>query len=122
MLRDPDAHANLTYDLTGPEALTMTEVARVLTETTGQPVKYHEETVDEAYGSRRRWDAPQWLYDAWVSTYTAIALGQLAAVTRDVHSVTGSETPIIPTLPDQPQQLTHDINVKLTKPRLVGGP
>ena len=52
---------------------------------------FHNETVDEAYASRRAWDAPQWQYDAWVSTYTAIAANELLPVSHDVHKVTGKE-------------------------------
>ena len=38
VLRDPPAHRNATYHLTGPEALTMTEVAHTITAVTGRPV------------------------------------------------------------------------------------
>ncbi|GAA1526136.1 SDR family oxidoreductase [Nocardioides humi] len=89
VLLRPDAHAGATYDLTGPEALTLAEVAAIIAEHTGRPVTYHDETVEEAYASRRRWDAPPWQYDAWVSTYTAIARGELAAVTDHVARLTG---------------------------------
>jgi NAD(P)H dehydrogenase (quinone) len=88
VLRDPGAHAGAVYDLTGPEAFTLAEAASVITRVTGRDVRFHDETVDEAYESRRRWDAPQWQYDAWVSTYTAIASGELAAVSRDVERIT----------------------------------
>ena len=60
VLRDPAAHAGATYDLTGPEALTLTEVAATLTEVTGRPVRYHPETVAEAYASRASYGAPDW--------------------------------------------------------------
>src|SRR3954447_12013810 len=36
VLLDPAAHAGATYDLTGPEALTFTEMAEVITEVTGR--------------------------------------------------------------------------------------
>ena len=55
----------------------------------GREVRYHDETVEEAYESRRRWPAPDWQYDAWVSTYTAIAAGELAPVTDHVRTLTG---------------------------------
>lgn len=90
-LAHPSAHVDVTYSLTGPEALTMTEVAAIIGEETGREVSFHDETVAEAYVSRRRWEAPQWQYDAWVSTYTAIAAGELATVTTDVRTVTGRE-------------------------------
>lgn len=82
-------HTNCTYELTGPEALSFTEIARILTRETDRVVSYHAETLDEAYRSRQRWNAPRWQLDAWVSTYTAIAAGDLASVTTDVAAVTG---------------------------------
>jgi uncharacterized protein YbjT (DUF2867 family) len=89
VLRDPSAHAGATYDLTGPEALTMTEVAETITTVTGRPVRYVDETLDEAYASRASYGAPDWQVDAWVSTYTAIAAGELAAVSSAVPELTG---------------------------------
>ena len=89
ILAAPDAHAGRRYDLTGPEALTLTEVAAIVGRETGRPVVFHDETVPEAYESRRRWPAPSWQYDAWVSTYTAIAAGELDGVTDTVAQLTG---------------------------------
>lgn len=89
VLLAPDEHAGATYDLTGPEALTFTEIAAVIAAHTGRPVTFHDETIDEAYASRRRWEAPPWQYDAWVSTYTAVAAGELAGVTDHVARLTG---------------------------------
>lgn len=88
-LLDPARHRGATYDLTGPEALTLTEVAETISSVTGREVTYHDETLEEAYASRRRWPAEDWQYDAWVSTYTAIAAGELDTVTDDVERVTG---------------------------------
>ncbi|MER7559545.1 SDR family oxidoreductase [Nocardioides sp. NPDC126508] len=90
-LTAPQHHRGLTYDLTGPEALTMSEVAEILSDHRGREVRYHDETVEEAYASRRRWEAPDWQYDAWVSTYTAIAAGQLDGVSSAVATLTGRE-------------------------------
>ena len=89
VLLDPDAHVGATYSLTGPQSLTLDEVAEVLSAAQGRPVRYHPETVDEAYASRAGYGAPQWQLDAWVSTYTAIAAGEVAAVTDDVPRLTG---------------------------------
>jgi uncharacterized protein YbjT (DUF2867 family) len=89
VLRDPATHAGSTYDLTGPEALTMTEVADVLTRVTGRPHTYVDETMDEARASRASYGAPDWLVDAWISTYTAIRDGELEAVSDDVPRLLG---------------------------------
>ena len=89
VLLDPEAHAGATYSLTGPESLTLDEVAAVLTGAQGRPVAYQPETVPEAYASRAVYAAPDWQVDAWVSTYTAIAAGELAGVTGDIETLTG---------------------------------
>ncbi|RZS79942.1 uncharacterized protein YbjT (DUF2867 family) [Motilibacter rhizosphaerae] len=89
VLLDPRAHADATYSLTGPEALSLAEVAEVLTAQLGRPARYQPETLEEAYASRASYGAPDWQVDAWVSTYTAIANGEVAGVTDDVPRLTG---------------------------------
>lgn len=89
VLRDPTSHAGATYDLTGPEALTLTEVAAAISEATGRAVRYHPETIDEAYASRAADGAPDWQVEAWVSTYTAIAARELAAVSSSIPKILG---------------------------------
>ncbi|MGN8050400.1 SDR family oxidoreductase [Curtobacterium sp. 22159] len=89
VLRNPTAHLDRTYELTGPAAITLREAAATVSEVRGREVTYHPETVEEAYASRARWDPEPWQADAWVSTYTAIAEGALARVTGDVERVTG---------------------------------
>jgi NAD(P)H dehydrogenase (quinone) len=89
VLRNPEPHAGRTYDLTGPEALTFNEIAAVLTATTGRPVRYHPETIEEARASRASYGAPAWLVEAWISTYTAIAAGELAGVSPAIADLTG---------------------------------
>ncbi|MHA7247599.1 SDR family oxidoreductase [Arthrobacter tecti] len=90
VLQDPDAHGGKTYDLTGPAALSLEEAAATITSVTGRNLRYEEETVEEAYASRADYGAPSWQLDAWVSTYTAIASGQLARTTTAVRDLTGS--------------------------------
>lgn len=87
-VRHPSAHRNVSYDLTGPESLSMTDVAAILT-ANGRPTTFHNETIDEAYESRKRFGAAAWQVDAWVSTYTAMANGELDGASGDVERVTG---------------------------------
>lgn len=89
VLRDPAAHAGRTYDLTGPEALTFGEMAAIVSAATGRAVRFQDETLAEAYASRERFGAPGWQVDAWVSTYTAVAAGQMAAVSPAIGALTG---------------------------------
>ncbi|MED7931493.1 SDR family oxidoreductase [Nonomuraea sp. LP-02] len=95
VLLRPDEHAGRTYDLTGPHALTLTEVAAILSRASGRTITYRPETVEEAHRSRASYGAPGWQVDAWVSTYTAIAAGQLDGVSDDVPRLTGhAATPL----------------------------
>ena len=89
VLQDPASHAGQTYELTGREALSIPEAIEVIREVTGRDLAYVDETVPEAYESRRVYDAPDWEVHAWVSTYTAIAQGELATVTDTVERLTG---------------------------------
>lgn len=89
ILQDPERHAGATYELTGPEALSLTEVARQLGEARGEPVSYVDESIEEAYASREPYQAPRWQVDAWVSTYLSIASGALERVSGDIEAITG---------------------------------
>ena len=89
VLLDPHAHAGRTYDLTGPESLTFSEMAEVISEVSQRDVRFHDETVEEAYASRVSYGAPDWQVDAWVSTYTAVRAGELDGVSADVERLTG---------------------------------
>lgn len=82
-----DRHDDRTLNLTGPAALSLTDVADALTAALGRPIRYHRETLDEAYASRSDLGAQRWEVDGWVSSYAAIANGDLAQVTRDVRHV-----------------------------------
>ncbi len=89
VLAEPAAHEGHVYDLTGPEALTMAESASIMTRALGKPFSFYNESVDEAYESRAVYRAEAWRVDAWVSTYTAIAAGEMERVAGDVERVAG---------------------------------
>jgi NAD(P)H dehydrogenase (quinone) len=76
-------------DVTGPEAVTLGELTEAIGEAAGRPVRYQPETLDEAYASRAGSGVPGWMVDGWVSTYTAIAAGELAVVSDTVRRLTG---------------------------------
>lgn len=82
-------HDGRAYDLTGPAALSMAEVAEELTRATGRPIRYHAETLAEAYQSRSHFGAPDWEVTGWVTSYAAVATGELDVVSDAVAAVTG---------------------------------
>ncbi len=89
LLRDDDELVGRTLDVTGPEALTLAEAAAVLTEVTGRPAEYREQTVEQAWETRRPSGHPDWEIEGWVSSYLAIAAGELSPVTDVVPRLTG---------------------------------
>jgi NAD(P)H dehydrogenase (quinone) len=89
LLDDTGRHDGRGYDMTGPEALTLAEVAEQLSRVAGRPITYQEETLEEAYASRASYGAPDWEVDGWVSTYTAIANGDLERVSGDLEALAG---------------------------------
>jgi len=82
-------HAGATYELTGPAAFTLTEAAALMTDAWGRKVRYEAETLDEAYRSRERYDAPAWEVAGWVTSYAAIASGELSTVSKAVSDLLG---------------------------------
>jgi NAD(P)H dehydrogenase (quinone) len=89
LLDDSGRFDGQALDVTGPEALTMDDAARVLTEVTGIPTEYRPQTVEEAWATRRPSGHPDWEIEGWVTSYLAIAAGELSTVTDVVPTVTG---------------------------------
>ena len=84
-----DEHAGAAYELSGSEAFTMTEAAEIITRETGREVRFVNETLEEARESRRPSGAPDWEIEGWVTTYAAIAAGELDVVTDHVERIAG---------------------------------
>ena len=89
IILNPKEWENQTLNLTGPEDLSMEEIVELLSKETGNAITYVDESVEEAYESRKKWPAQNWEYDAWVSTYTAIKVGEQAGVSTVVEKVLG---------------------------------
>lgn len=90
ILLNPKEWENQSLNLTGPEDLSMEEIVALLSKESGKTITYIDESVEEAYESRKKWPAQTWEYDAWVSTYTAIKAGEQAGVSTDVEKVLGN--------------------------------
>jgi len=82
-------HDGVAYDVTGPEALTLAEVATQLQAASGRPVSFHDESEAEAYDSRSRFNAPPFEVEGWVTSYQSIGAGEMARVSDDVERVIG---------------------------------
>jgi uncharacterized protein YbjT (DUF2867 family) len=89
LLDDDGRFDGRALDVTGPEALTMAEAASVLTGLTGRRVEYEDQTVEQAWATRRPSGHPDWEVEGWVTSYLAIAAGELATVSDVVPQLTG---------------------------------
>lgn len=87
-LRD-DSHDGQIYHLTGPEAFNLYEAAELLTRAFGREISYYPESEEEAYASRAIYNAPAFEVEGWVTSYLAIANGEMESVTNDVERVAG---------------------------------
>lgn len=97
-----------TYDLTGPEAITLGEAAALLSGAAGREVGYRDQTIEQAYASRASYGAPDWQVTAWVTTYTAIASGELARVSDDLPRLIGRPaTSLADFLERRPDSVRH---------------
>jgi NAD(P)H dehydrogenase (quinone) len=103
-----EKHDGKTYDLTGPEAHTLTWAAAQLSAATGREIRFRNETVQEAYESRVHLDAPDFEVDGWVTSYVAIATGELDVVSDAVPRIAGHRAQDLPAwLQANPQAWAH---------------
>lgn len=93
---------------TGPAALDFNETAEVLSRITGREITYKEETEAEAWESRRPTGAPDWEIEGWISSYLAVANGELAHVANTVERLTGNPARDLESfLTDNPELWSH---------------
>jgi len=84
-----DDHDGRNYDVTGPEAITLQEVAEELSRVTGRSITYNAETLEEAYESRASYGAPDFEVEGWVTSYAAIAAGEMDVVSDTISKLAG---------------------------------
>lgn len=84
---DPNRHASRTYHLTGPEALSLDEVAAALSTAAGRTIRYVPQSLDEARSLFYRSTAAE--VEDWITQCQAIAAGVLAEVSLDVRHLAG---------------------------------
>ncbi|WP_166351510.1 NAD(P)H-binding protein [Phytoactinopolyspora limicola] len=102
-----DGHDGQTYDVTGAP-LSLEEAAAVLGEAAGRDVAYVPETLAEARVSRAPSGAPAWAIEGWVTSYAAIATGEMNVASDTVQRLTG-RTPgtLVEYLDSHPDAVEH---------------
>jgi NAD(P)H dehydrogenase (quinone) len=80
-----------THDVTGPEALSLAEVARRFSATTGLELRYQPESVETARDRLSKREPTPWRFDLSVGWFEAIAAGELEHTSDAVFRFTGKE-------------------------------
>lgn len=103
---DPNRHASRIYHLTGPEALSLDEVAAALSTATGRTIRYAPQTLDQARSLFYRSTAAE--VEDWITQCQAIAAGVLTAVSPDVRQLAGRRSRSLEAwLDDYPTEWAH---------------
>lgn len=77
------------YELTGPEALSYADIARIATEVTGKPIDLIEISDEQLHGGLTQAGLPGFVADMLVSFEKAVRQNELSAVTDAVKTLTG---------------------------------
>lgn len=86
-----DGHEGKSYVVTGPEALSLHEVAEKISQAVGRKVTYVPVRPEEFRRGALSQGVPEWLVDALEILDELLASGRAAAVTDVVREVTGRE-------------------------------
>ncbi|MBV9082497.1 MAG: SDR family oxidoreductase [Acidobacteriaceae bacterium] len=84
-------HVGKTYTLTGPEALTNTEVAQILSRELGREIRYVNLPPEQLKQALLSAGLPEWNADALLDLQRLYREGKAATVTRDVEQLLGRE-------------------------------
>lgn len=86
---DSEAHAERTYALTGPDPLSLGDVARQIAEASGRDVRYDSVPEDDYVRALKDSGQPEWNVTMLVSLTRVVKLGLAANVTHAVEHLTG---------------------------------
>ena len=81
-------HEGATYTLTGPEAITHTQIAAALTEALGREITFTD-VPPEAFAQSLQGILPPWQVEGLLEDYAHYRRGEAAAVSPSVPGITG---------------------------------
>jgi uncharacterized protein YbjT (DUF2867 family) len=84
-----EGHDGKTYTITGPVAVTHTEMANALSKAIGRPVAFVDVPSDTFVGALKAAGVPSWQVDGIVEDYAHYARGEAETISPDVREVTG---------------------------------
>ena len=90
LLTNPDRDGR-AYEVASDESYTLAEAAERLGKAIGREITYVDETMEQAWASRQPSGEEDWVIEGWITTYVAIANGELAEPTSTVKDLTGHD-------------------------------
>ncbi len=87
---DVTAHDGATYEITGPEAITLSDAAAMLSQVLGRAVRYVDLAGDALKAGLRQVGLPEWLAEDMVTLHTIYRAGHGAHVSDAVERITGT--------------------------------
>ena len=82
-------HEGKTYDLTGPDALTHTQMAAQLSQALGRPITFVDVPEKAFRDALRRLHMPDWQADGLIEDYAHYRRGEASDISSAVQEVTG---------------------------------
>jgi len=89
VLLQPEAHAGQTYQLTGEESVSTSEIATLLGDHLGREVVYVDMTLEQQRGALAQQGTPAWMVDAFVGLENVKRSGWAAEVSPAVRQLVG---------------------------------
>jgi uncharacterized protein YbjT (DUF2867 family) len=83
-----NGHEGKTYDITGPETLTHSEIASALTTVLGKPVTFFDVPEAVMRDGLLRFGFPEWQADGLIEDYAHYRRGEASAISTAVADVT----------------------------------
>ncbi|MBB6498737.1 SDR family oxidoreductase [Pedobacter cryoconitis] len=86
-----DKHEGKIYDLTGPEALTHSQMATYLSEATGNNIQFVNVSPEEMRQAVLSVGMPEWQADGLIEDFAHYSRGEAAVITSAIKVVTGKD-------------------------------
>ena len=86
-----EGHDGTTYTITGPRAVTHTEIASALAKAIGRPVAFIDVPSDAFASALKGAGVPAWQVDGLVEDYAHYARGEAETISPHVREVTGAD-------------------------------
>ena len=89
LIRFQGRHENKTYHLTGPEAISFSQAAKIISQEINRNISYIDITEEDARKRMKEMGMGDWLTDAMVEQFYSIKAGYASQTTTLVEEITG---------------------------------